>query len=149
MGEQVRLRLPCNPSSPRRARHEVVDRLAWLGCERRRSAVALVVSELVTNAVLHASSEVEVSVAVEREDMTIEVSDRGQEWFEPRAEMALDAEFGRGMNLVQSVAEDWGSRRDPAGKTVWCRLRCNSRCGGRTGTGRGVAQATGGPSTGS
>ena len=78
MGETVRLRLTCNPLSPGRARHEVAASLASLGCDQRMGDIQLVISELVTNAVLHASSDVEVSVAVEREGTTIEVSDQGE-----------------------------------------------------------------------
>lgn len=136
MGEQVRLRLPCNPLSPRRARHEVVDQLVSLGCERRQGDVELVVSELVTNAVLHASSEVEVRVALDREEMTIEVSDHGEHGIDAHPEVTLHDEFGRGLNLVRSVSDDWGSRRNRDGNTVWCRLRCDE-----------PAYATGRPST--
>jgi anti-sigma regulatory factor (Ser/Thr protein kinase) len=138
MGEQVRLRLPCNPLSPRRARHEVVDYLASKGCERRQADVELVVSELVTNAVLHASSEVEVCVGLGGDGMTIEVSDHGQEKIEAHPEVTVHDEFGRGLNLVRSVADDWGSRRGREGNTVWCRLRCDE-----------AAYATGRPSTAS
>jgi anti-sigma regulatory factor (Ser/Thr protein kinase) len=125
MGETVRLRLTCNPLTPGRARHEIAASLASLGCDQRIGDIELVISELVTNAVLHASSEVEVSVAVEREETTIEVSDQG-EGSPVVATVAADDEYGRGLNLVQSLSEDWGTRRRPDGTTVWCRLRCEN-----------------------
>jgi anti-sigma regulatory factor (Ser/Thr protein kinase) len=99
--------------------------------------IQLVVSELVTNAVLHASSEVEVSVAVEREGTTIEVSDEG-EGTPVLSNVTADDEYGRGLNLVQSLAEAWGSRRRADGTTVWCRIGCDN-----------AHQPRGGPSTGS
>ena len=81
--------------------------------------VTLLVSELVTNAVLHAGSDVEVMVQLTATAVRIEVTDASAEAVSPRA--ATDEEdSGRGLALVGSLARRWGVRPAPGGgKTVW------------------------------
>jgi anti-sigma regulatory factor (Ser/Thr protein kinase) len=81
----------------------------------------LLTSELVTNALLHARSDVTVSVAVADGTAEIGVTDRSAE--PPRPRRAADgAEGGRGLRLVDRVAADWGVAYLGSGKQVWCRL---------------------------
>jgi len=81
----------------------------------------LLTSELVTNAVLHARSDVTVSVAVADGTAEIGVTDGSAEPPAPRWP-ADGAEGGRGLRLVDRVATDWGVAYVGSGKQVWCRL---------------------------
>ena len=84
--------------------------------------VTLLVSELVTNAVIHAGSEVEVMVRLTDTAARIEVTDASADSIAPR-DAATDEDHGRGLALVGTLARRWGVR--PAtggGKTVWFEL---------------------------
>ena len=81
--------------------------------------VTLLVSELVTNAVIHAGSDVEVMVRLTSTAARIEVTDASADSIAPR-DAGREEDSGRGLALVGSLAQRWGVR--PAaggGKTVW------------------------------
>ncbi len=81
--------------------------------------VTLLVSELVTNAVLHAGSDVEVSVRLTPTAARIEVTDASGESVAPR-DATSEEDSGRGLALVGNLAARWGVRPAPGGgKTVW------------------------------
>ncbi|WP_193433681.1 ATP-binding SpoIIE family protein phosphatase [Streptomyces fodineus] len=86
-----------------------------------------VVSELVTNAVVHAGTDVEVDWRLEESAaFVVEVSDRHPSRALRDAlggEGSYDsAEYGRGLRLVTTLAESWGVTYRAGGKTVWARL---------------------------
>jgi anti-sigma regulatory factor (Ser/Thr protein kinase) len=97
----------------------------------------LLTSELVTNAVLHARSDIVVSVAVADGSAEIGVTDESAVPPAPRT-AAESAESGRGLRLVDRLAVDWGVAHLGAGKQVWFRLdvgvdwahRSSCPCGG-------------------
>ncbi|WP_405912242.1 MULTISPECIES: SpoIIE family protein phosphatase [unclassified Streptomyces] len=136
----VRTSLPGNPLSPSAARRFVRAALAdWtaLGLpatgftDQLADDSALIASELVTNAVVHAGTTVEVLVRLEGAAgdeppaLVIEVSDH-----HPSREVRNDPddhqdglpEYGRGLRLVSSLAEAWGITYRTGLKTVWTRL---------------------------
>jgi anti-sigma regulatory factor (Ser/Thr protein kinase) len=81
--------------------------------------VALLVSELATNAVLHARSEFEVSLTAEPDRVRVEVSD-GNSRVPSLAAVPVDAYSGRGLLLVQQLAQAWGVETAArVGKTIW------------------------------
>jgi hypothetical protein len=82
----------------------------------------LCVSELVTNAILHASTDVELSVTLARQRVRLAVRDQSSEL--PTLERHTStASTGRGLAMVIAVADAWGiERHDFRGKTVWCEL---------------------------
>jgi hypothetical protein len=82
----------------------------------------LCVSELVTNAILHASTNVELSVTLARQRVRLAVRDQSSEL--PTLERhSSTASTGRGLAMVIAVADAWGiERHDFRGKTVWCEL---------------------------
>lgn len=81
--------------------------------------VTLLVSELVTNAVVHAGSDVEVVVRLTANAARIEVTDASAEAISPR-DATEEEDSGRGLALVGSLAERWGVRPAPGGgKTIW------------------------------
>ncbi|MEU6670182.1 ATP-binding protein [Streptomyces sp. NPDC046727] len=86
--------------------------------------VLLVVSELVTNACLHAEGPEEVVIACDNKVIRLEVSDRGTGQPAPRTPHRAGRPGGHGMFIVQRLCLDWGVVRTPgrSGKTVWAEL---------------------------
>lgn len=81
--------------------------------------VTLLVSELVTNAVVHAGSDVEVMVRLTPTAAWVEVTDASASDIKPR-DATSDEDSGRGLALVDMLARRWGVRpRAGGGKTVW------------------------------
>ena len=101
----------------------------WLpaaGADQRAAAedVLLVVSELVTNACLHAEGPDELLLACDNKVIRLEVSDRGTGQPAPRTPHRASRPGGHGMFIVQRLCLDWGVLRVPGrdGKTVWAEL---------------------------
>lgn len=89
------------------------------GLASRSEAGALAISEIVTNAVLHAATPMEVRLVAYPEHACVEVGDTDQT---PPVQRSRNAEApdGRGLVLVASVTLNCGVRsRDAAGKVVW------------------------------
>lgn len=86
--------------------------------------VLLVVSELVTNACLHAEGPDELWITCEKKVIRLEVSDRGTGQPAPRTPHRAGRPGGHGMFIVQRLCLDWGVVRTPgvAGKRVWAEL---------------------------
>ncbi|MFC8417849.1 ATP-binding protein [Streptomyces coelicoflavus] len=86
--------------------------------------VLLVVSELVTNACLHAEGPDELRITCEKKMIRLEVSDRGTGQPAPRTPHRAGRPGGHGMFIVQRLCLDWGVVRTPgvAGKRVWAEL---------------------------
>jgi anti-sigma regulatory factor (Ser/Thr protein kinase) len=98
------------------ARRFVLD---TLGPDRaERPVVALLVSELATNAVRHARTSFVVAVSVD-DKVHAEISDRSP--LPPRLAAAPDPLHpgGRGLVLVDELAVAWGYQLTAEGKTVW------------------------------
>ncbi|GAA2246509.1 ATP-binding protein [Streptomyces atrovirens] len=86
--------------------------------------VLLVVSELVTNACLHAEGPDHLAITCDKKVIRIEVTDRGTGQPAPRTPHRAGRPGGHGMFIVQRLCLDWGVVRAPevAGKTVWAEL---------------------------
>ena len=82
---------------------------------------ALVVSELATNAVLHARSAFHVSVAVAGEGIRIAVHDESPVAPSPR-QSSVSSATGRGLRMVGAVSSRWGTVPLPNRKAVWAEL---------------------------
>lgn len=107
-----------HPSSPGRARHFVAEVLQRWQCEDVLGTVELAVSELVTNAIIHASSAVDVTVSLRPRDVRVDVVDRGPgSPLIPTQEDTRDS--GRGLFIVESLATSWGVDEGPGWKSVW------------------------------
>ena len=102
--------------SARAARRFVADALAADGLDAE--VPVLLVSELATNAVLHARTEFLVRTHVRGGRIRVEVED-----YNTRAPVLVhtppEATSGRGLHLVQSLAEAWGVESHTDGKVVW------------------------------
>jgi DNA-binding NarL/FixJ family response regulator len=79
---------------------------------------ALLATELVTNAVVHARSAVELRLRQLSDRVRVEVADTGGGALQLR-EPDPDAFDGRGLLLVQTLALAWGTSSDGGGKVVW------------------------------
>ena len=88
----------------------------------------LVISELVTNAILHARTEIMVRVTLLAEGLRIEVADGSpsQPMVRHYSRMATT---GRGLGLVATLARDWGISPQSHGKVVWAELDATDRGG--------------------
>ncbi|MEU3656338.1 ATP-binding protein [Streptomyces sp. NPDC032161] len=86
--------------------------------------VLLVVSELVTNACLHAEGPEEIRIACAAKVLRVEVVDAGAGQPAPRTPHRAGRPGGHGMFIVQRLCLDWGVLRVPGrpGKTVWAEL---------------------------
>jgi anti-sigma regulatory factor (Ser/Thr protein kinase) len=117
------LTLPAQATSPARARRFLSATLAAWDLDGGDDAL-LVVSELATNALLHARTGMTVRVAQLADDtISVSVTDGGAAMPAPRR-FSLDSGTGRGLRLLDTVGDAWGTDRLPGGgKVVWCRLR--------------------------
>ncbi|WP_335933001.1 ATP-binding protein [Streptomyces sp. PTD5-9] len=118
--------LPAHPESVAGARRLARARLdAWRLDEVAHEAAVLIVSELVTNAVVHTMSA-RVVCELRRLDrrLRIAVQDQGHQPSGPRLCRTADDEHGRGLMLVDAMSSAWGSRyaQFGSGRIVWAEL---------------------------
>ena len=116
-----RARLEPTLSASRRARDLLRRVEGTLAEPELCEAAKLPLSELVTNAVLHARTDIEVAVCFLDEALRVEVRDERPELHAPHSRDP-ESSTGRGLELVGAVADRWGVVRRPAGKTVWFEL---------------------------
>ncbi|MGX1976039.1 SpoIIE family protein phosphatase [Streptomyces kronopolitis] len=109
--------LPAEPTAVGRARELATGQLTEWGLEELAYTTQLVVSELVTNAVRHASGPLHLRLLRDRTLLT-EVSDTGHTSPHLRYS-ASDDEGGRGLFIVAQLVQRWGTRYTPDGKTIW------------------------------
>jgi anti-sigma regulatory factor (Ser/Thr protein kinase) len=116
--------LPVARQAPRLARQVAREALSSWRLTHLTDTAVLLISELVTNAVLHArtgGSGLVLELEVHGAWLRIEVHDRDLRGPQPRTPAALD-ESGFGFVLVDSLADKWGVRETAAGKAVWVEL---------------------------
>ncbi|MGW1544399.1 ATP-binding protein [Streptomyces sp. NPDC002309] len=122
---RFRFEVAAHPHSPAQARRLTRIRLTgWAVCEDTCDTAALVMSELVTNAVLHTASDVVVCELHDEYDLVrIAVRDQGRAGGEPRPSAArAEEEHGRGLLLVDALARAWGAHEHGLGLLVWAEL---------------------------
>ncbi|WP_158277195.1 ATP-binding protein [Serinibacter arcticus] len=104
------------------ARRRAADAFAEAGLGKEESQIlVLLVSELVTNAIVHARPPVELSIDVDRWRTRVEVSDAVGRV--PHARSAdRGASGGRGLALVEQLSTQWGTTIGSRGKSVWLEL---------------------------
>lgn len=116
--------LPCRASSAGVARAFVDSRLGEWEVTHLRDVVLLCVSEVVTNAVVHAASHADLSLRLAEGVLRVEVRDNGRMSMPSRPQRALwDDTHGRGLMLVDALSARWGSIDEPDGKVVWFEAR--------------------------
>jgi anti-sigma regulatory factor (Ser/Thr protein kinase) len=125
----ARLPLPADPRAVRAARGLVRDACELWGLPRACDDAELLVSEIVTNAVVHARGDaLVVVVRPARAGLRVEVHD-GDPHALQRRRPAPDALGGRGLQLVGELADAWGVERRQRGKAVWFELTSGRRAG--------------------
>jgi sigma-B regulation protein RsbU (phosphoserine phosphatase) len=117
------LSLAPDPEAPQQARRFVAAALDAPELAEVREVAELLVSELVTNAVVHAASPVEVAVEQAEGFVVVRVrdADTGPLVMRAGGGSELD-EGGRGFLLVDRLAEAWGTEHQGGRKSVWFRL---------------------------
>lgn len=113
-----RLSIPSVPSSIAKVRRFAVAACRQSGRDDLSEIVALLVSEVATNALVHGSGHVHVRVTERGSGLRVEVADDSPRMPQPRAASPLE-EGGRGLALVESLAAAWGAEREGEGKIVW------------------------------
>jgi PAS domain S-box-containing protein len=109
--------LAADPAIVADARRQVATRLTGWGLDDAAFVTGLVVSELVTNAIRHAESPIQLRLIRDR-TLICEVSDGSSTAPHLRQARAFD-EGGRGLLLVSKLTQRWGTRQTPHGKTIW------------------------------
>jgi anti-sigma regulatory factor (Ser/Thr protein kinase) len=84
--------------------------------------VLLCVSELVTNAVMHAATSCEVSVDLDDRRVRVSVRDFAPDRLPIPRELSRTAPAGRGLHILEGCTDRWGVERDTDAKTVWFEL---------------------------
>ncbi|MEU6356578.1 ATP-binding protein [Streptomyces sp. NPDC047072] len=132
MPDSAALLVGCDAEGFARARTFTRDTLRSWSLDHRSDDAALVITELAANAVAHAvprpaaggEAEVWLGLILDPAHLLLTVSDCGDE--PPRckpADLTALPENGRGLFIVDALAEEWGwTLRPPAGKTVWAKL---------------------------
>lgn len=118
MADEATIVLGPSRLSPRRARRFVASTLVDWGCPGLVPTVELLTSELVTNAVVHAGTEVALVIRATTSTVRVAVHDDGEGIPRARQAPAL-ATNGRGLAMVDKLAERWGVLQEPTGKSVW------------------------------
>ncbi|MGW5659105.1 ATP-binding protein [Streptomyces sp. NPDC003758] len=122
---RFRFELAAHPASVARARQLTRARLIdWAVCEDTCDTAALVVSELVTNAIVHTAGEHVVCELHDEDDLVrIGVRDEGCAPGEPRPALQRpEEEHGRGLLLVAALCRAWGAQEAGPGLLVWAEL---------------------------
>src|SRR3954470_972924 len=112
------LTLPARAESVSKARRFVRQRLLALSAEAAADDAETLVSELATNAVLHARTD--YTIGVTRTDGMIRVRVHDLSAVLPRQRhYGTDSTTGRGIRLVTALAVDWGVGPEDPGKAIW------------------------------
>jgi anti-sigma regulatory factor (Ser/Thr protein kinase) len=125
-----RVRLATGPAAAAEARRRVRFAIRSWRVPVDLDAALLLTSELVTNAVRHeaaqavgheAAQAVVLAIACSRGRLRVDVHDTSRS-LPAVAEVPADAETGRGLLLVETLSDEWGCYRTPAGKAVYFTL---------------------------
>lgn len=115
---QADLRLPAEAAAVASARRFTES---WLGrwkLSHLTETMNLLVTELVTNAVVHGGTGADLKLLFDSECLRVEVRDGSSA--KPRVKnYSTTATTGRGMQIVDALADRWGTTEEDPGKVVW------------------------------
>ncbi len=113
--------LKSRPDAPVLARRFLCDTLADWGVADASGDLALLTSELVTNSVRHAHSD--IALTIERRNGCLRVGVHDCSTSPPvLGDIEAAREGGWGLHIVERLAARWGLEPDGSGKTVWCEV---------------------------
>ena len=119
---RCRVRLATGPAAAAEARRRVRDAIASWRVPVDEDAALLLTSELMTNAVRHeAGQAVMLVITCAGGQLRIDVHDTSRS-LPAVADVPAGAETGRGLLLVETLSDEWGFYRTPAGKAVYFML---------------------------
>lgn len=125
---EVAVTLPPASTSVPAARRFLQDALDGWGADGFSWTATQILSELATNAVLHAGTSFTVTLTLSGDVLRLAVTDSSAR--SPRERhYGLEATTGRGVQLVAALSRTWGVDAEPGGKTVWCDLEAGSEPG--------------------
>ncbi|KUM72387.1 ATP-binding protein [Streptomyces curacoi] len=117
---------------PKRRRHVPTARqhirkalAAWAITDELADTVVLSANELVTNAVTHcrtSDAQIKVTLTLDGPELLLEVCDPDRDRLPHIHDSGPDEEGGRGLALVEELADIWGHRQEPYAKCVWARF---------------------------
>jgi anti-sigma regulatory factor (Ser/Thr protein kinase) len=114
--------LTAGPAAAGEARGRVRAAICTWDVQIDADVAVLLTSELVTNAISQQDGEpVMLAIACSPNELRVDVHDRSRSLPIP-VNAAVDAETGRGLVLVDSLADEWGWYHTPSGKAVYFRL---------------------------
>jgi anti-sigma regulatory factor (Ser/Thr protein kinase) len=113
--------LPPRAASAARARELVTAQCVAWGLRGLCDDIALVVTELVANAVRHAGTDIEISITHITRGVRLEVKDGSRRPLRQRTALTSD-EGGRGLLLVDALSNRYGVVGEPDGKRVWVEM---------------------------
>ncbi len=120
------LALSPDRNAPAKSRQFVQDVCADWGLGRVASLAELVASELVTNAVTHARTPMNVTIRLVDDGLSVEVRDADpRPMFRPTTDTTATPgdEHGRGLLVLDAMADAWGTSPTADGKVVWANIR--------------------------
>lgn len=116
-----------DPESLRRIRHLIRQQLAGTDT----ADVELVATELVTNVIRHANTELVFSLQADGDTVRIEVQDGSSILPAVRDLESGAATGGTGLRIVEALSEQWGAAQREDGKVVWAEFRTPGSSPGR------------------
>lgn len=116
---ELRIRLTAGPAAAAEARRQVEAAICAWDVPVDQSIAVLLTSELVTNAIVHEPGGlITLAVSFSSGQLRVDVFD-GSRRLPVVVDADADAESGRGLTLVATLATAWGFYRTPAGKAVY------------------------------
>jgi len=111
------------PRTPAAARRMIADALHRSGHRDQvlRDHAQLIISELATNAVIHACSPITISIDCQPDAIRLAVTDAGSQQIRGTHSTRASG-LGMGLPLVSTPASDWGINQTANGRTVWAEL---------------------------
>ncbi|MEU4777829.1 ATP-binding protein [Micromonospora sp. NPDC023633] len=114
--------LPPVVEAARQARHLVAEGCGRWGLHELIEPACIAVTEMVNNVVAHARTGMTVRLAPRDSTLHLAVRDHSPRQPAFTGPAPLDTAGGRGLLLIDAVADSWGSSPVPDGKVVWCVL---------------------------
>jgi len=125
VAQRTSIALRPNAKAPALARQYVVDTCTDWGVTRVAKLASLIASELVTNAVVHARTPALMALRLGNAMLDVSVRDNDpRPMYRPAPGLtgAHEGEHGRGLLILEAMADEWGSHPTADGKVVWATI---------------------------